>query len=471
MQNQSVLKKWQRVLIKTTAILLSIVLILTLCFFGEEWLVRAKFGENAKAKYVVLITMDGVNERDFDFLSTLPNLSKIMSDGVYSKSVESVYPTHTYTIHTSIITGNYPDKTGIFQNHQLQINTPNNEQKWFWYRNEVKGDTIYDFAERKGMRTAGLLYPVTGMSSIDYNFPELESLPGENHILKILAAGSTFWLAGRYLKFSSLLTDFSRLTLDKFITTLAVDLFKTKKPNLTAMHLCEVDDMKHAYGTTSEQAKEAMRNNDRLLGEIIQGAKDAGTYDQTMFIIASDHGLVDVDKKVYINNVFAENGLLDIDGSGKIISYKAYAQTTGQGALIHFSNDATQADVDKAYNLLENFRIKYPNLVSKVFTEQQVINDLHAGGVFKLAVEGVEGVHFNEEVKLGIVSEPYGRVYATHGFSPYENGQNVVFFAFGAGVTQRGDIGKMRLIDIAPTIAKAFGYEYDCDGSALKFIV
>lgn len=462
------LKKWQAVLIKTAAILMIVIMVFTLCFFGEEMFVRAKFGDNAKAKYVVLITVDGVNERDFEYLSSLPNLSKIMSEGVYSSQVESVYPTHTYTIHTSIITGNYPDKTGIFQNHQLQINVPNNEQKWFWYRNEVKGDTIYDFAERKGMRTAGLLYPVTGMSDIDYNFPEVETLPGENTILKILGAGSTFWLAGSYLRFGSQLKDFTRLTLDKFITTLSADLFKRKKPNLTAMHLCEVDDKKHAHGTASEEAKQAMINNDKRIGEIIQGTKDAGIYDDTMFIVASDHGLVDVHTKVYINNVFVENGLLDVDASGKVASYKAFAQTTGQGALIHFSSDATQADVDKAYGLLEDFRIANQSLVTRVFTEREVIEDLHAGGVFKLAVEGAEGIHFNEEIVPDVVCEPYGRIYATHGFSPYEHRQNVVFFAFGAGVNKRGDIGKMKLIDIAPTIAKAYGYDYECDGNALN---
>ncbi len=71
----------------------------------------------ASAQRVVLVSVDGLRP-DF-YLNPeahgveLPTLRSLMAEGVYAEAVESVYPTLTYSPHTSIVTGALPSRHGI----------------------------------------------------------------------------------------------------------------------------------------------------------------------------------------------------------------------------------------------------------------------------------------------------------------------------------------------------------------------
>ena len=103
---------------------------------------------------VVLISLDALSETEFDRLKKLPNFKRFMDKGVYSKSSVSVYPTQTYTVHTSAITGNYPDKHGIYSNLFFQPFVKTKDKEWFWYRDQVTADTLYDAVKRQGGRVS-----------------------------------------------------------------------------------------------------------------------------------------------------------------------------------------------------------------------------------------------------------------------------------------------------------------------------
>ncbi len=68
--------------------------------------------------------VDAFSESDWESAKKLPNLSHLVETGASTRSLKSVFPTHTYTIHTSIVTGVYPDKHGILHNHPLQPFVP-----------------------------------------------------------------------------------------------------------------------------------------------------------------------------------------------------------------------------------------------------------------------------------------------------------------------------------------------------------
>lgn len=77
------------------------------------------------------------------------------------------------------------------------------------------------------------------------------------------------------------------------MTAIAVDTIKTKQPDLLAVHLVDLDSMRHEYGVLSDQAKEAVIRMDRHLGQIIDAMKEMNIYEDTVLAVMGDHYQID----------------------------------------------------------------------------------------------------------------------------------------------------------------------------------
>ena len=140
---------------------------------------------------LVLISIDALSALDTEELLKLPNLKKLAENGVFSNDVRTIYPTLTYPIHTSIITGCYPDRHGIAHNEHFIKDSPK-FRPWYWEAAEIKVPTLFTAAYKAGREVATLLWPVTGKSkSIKYNLPEIMAFPWENQVTKVLKYGSS----------------------------------------------------------------------------------------------------------------------------------------------------------------------------------------------------------------------------------------------------------------------------------------
>ncbi|GAF41374.1 alkaline phosphodiesterase I [Agrilactobacillus composti DSM 18527 = JCM 14202] len=100
--------------------------------------------------------------------------------------------------------------------------------------------------------------------------------------------------------------------LDAFISACAVDTLKRKKPDLTLIHLVDMDAHRHRYGVRSDQAYQALQRLDQHVGAIVQATKDAHTYHDTTFAILGDHYQIDVDHMIRLNTLFKEQGWLHL---------------------------------------------------------------------------------------------------------------------------------------------------------------
>lgn len=74
------------------------------------------------------------------------------------------------------------------------------------------------------------------------------------------------------------------------ITAEAVRYIKEAKPVLAAIIYDNPDHVGHTAGHDTPELYDIMAYLDGRIGEIIQATKDAGIYDETVFIISSDHG-------------------------------------------------------------------------------------------------------------------------------------------------------------------------------------
>ncbi len=77
---------------------------------------------------------------------------------------------------------------------------------------------------------------------------------------------------------------------DSQITDLAVKYIREKKPELLAVCFDEPDHVGHTVGHDTPGYYDKLHELDGYIARIVQAVKDAGIYDDTVFIITSDHG-------------------------------------------------------------------------------------------------------------------------------------------------------------------------------------
>lgn len=430
---------------------------------------KPQFSGKEKAKHVIMISLDGVYEDDFENLCNKKAFKELINKGAYSKEVTTVYPTLTYPIHTSIITGVYPNKHGVIHNNDLQPGVAENKQTWFWYSNEVKKESLFDITALYNMRTCSLFWPVTGSGNITYNIPEILALEGENQSIKILKAGTPNYLLREEIKYSNIRDGIKQPALDKFTTKVAVDTIINKKPNLLAMHLVSVDYLRHSFGVWSKEADNALEVYNNSILEVIDATKRSGIYNDTVFVITTDHGLIDINTNVYINSILESNGFITRkDGS---IDYTAYSQSTGLGAFIYIkdNNELVEKKVRKLFINLSKDE-KYG--IDKIFTKEELIK-LNASESYSFAIEAKTGFAFKDELTNYEIKhqKDLGCNYATHGYSPLKEGYKNVFMISGEPIKNNYNLGEMNIVDIAPTVANILGIDFEnCDGKVLDKI-
>ncbi len=426
------------------------------------------FGMNdEQAKYLIVISLDAFSEDHWEEAKKLPNLSLLIENGASSNQLKSVFPTHTYVAHTTMVTGVYPDKHGIFHNNPFQPFIPEKEQTWYWHQRDIKVPTIYDLARQNHLKTAGLLWPVSGKSSIQYNLPEVAAIKNENQIVKVIKNGSPFYIIDLELRLGKQRKGIEQPYLDDYTTLCAVDTIKRKQPNLLLLHLIDLDSAKHGHGTRSKEVMESLLRMDRRIGEILQGVKDANLMDSTVFFIVGDHGQFDIHYAVHLNNLLKDQGLIYKE-KGRF-RWRAYLQSTGGNAYLHLRDHDPDAE-QLALNCLEEAMKEEKYGIEAIYSRQE-LDALRAGRHVKYAVEAKTGYSFKDSLSKATI-ENYlakGIKSANHGYSPEKNHYKCNFIASGFNIKKDVHLGPIEMVDIAPTMAKVLGLDfYQCDGRVLE---
>ncbi|MDQ0194226.1 alkaline phosphatase family protein [Paenibacillus wynnii] len=423
----------------------------------------------AMAKHLIVISYDAFSEDNWEMASRMPNLSKLMKGGAHSNRLRSVYPTLTYVVHTTIATGVYPDKHGVHHNNPFQPFVKEEQQSWFWFRNAIKVPTIYDAVREHRMNTAAILWPVSGKSSIRYNIPEIRAINNENQALKVLRSGSPLYCLQMEMKHRRVRQGIKQPYLDDFTTKCAVDTIKRKKPNLLMMHLIDLDDAKHVYGTDSDEVKQVIERMDNRLGDIMQAVDDAGMKNDTIFLVLGDHGQFNVRYKVHLNNLLQEKGLI-FEENGEM-RWRAYFQCGGGSAYLHIQPGDRQAE-QIALAAVEDYMKDDSTGIESVYG-REALDRLHVDQSTRVMLEAKIGYCFDESLEEPTIVdlEEQGVRYATHGYSPEKSDYRCNLVVSGDKIKKDYNIGDIEMVDIAPTMAKILGIEFNpCDGRALDDI-
>lgn len=231
-------------------------------------LVAACCGEKQprmKAAHVIFIGVDGVSTpafKDPALLARMPNVKMMMEEGSYTLGKRSVMPSSSAINWATIFNGLPTEQHGYGH-----WNSSKPEIPAVLDNGRGMPPTLYTLLrEQRPDAEAGCVYnwdgigPLLDTTVIDYHLYD----PG-------------YHIPDNY-------------TMESYTQERAVKYILEKKPTLFTFYIGDVDEVGHRCGWDTPEYYDCLEETDRMVGLILQAARDAGIFDDTIFVFSSDHG-------------------------------------------------------------------------------------------------------------------------------------------------------------------------------------
>ncbi|MBU2703710.1 putative AlkP superfamily pyrophosphatase or phosphodiesterase [Sporomusaceae bacterium BoRhaA] len=412
-------------------------------------------------KRLVVLCVDSLFTNDIKDIEKLPHFHQILQDSIIAPNITCVYPTLTYPCHAAIMSGCYPDNNGILHNEKLNPATDNAD--WYWYYQDLKVPSLFDYAKENHLSTASVLWPVSVGAPVDYLIPEIW-LPHRDDTQDILEETISDSVQEIYHRNKHLCNWKINPEFDIFAAACTVDIIHEFKPDILFVHMASLDHYRHAYGTHADNVQVALKLHDQWLGMILDALKTENLAEETAFVLLGDHGQMSIEKNICLNHLFREKNLLTVNNAGTITDYKAYAQSCGISAQVYVKQEKDQAEV---LDILT--RLKQDDFLRDIFTAKETREKFHLSGDFSFVVEAPDFSAFSNAHERFIIptqATDYKYNVSTHGHLP-DRGEKPCFIIHNSGYSPQV-IKNGRLIDEAPTILALLGIEMkNIDGRSL----
>jgi predicted AlkP superfamily pyrophosphatase or phosphodiesterase len=256
--------------------------------------------------YVVLVSLDGFRW-DYAKRDKATHLLALARRGVCApEGMLPSYPSLTFPNHFTIVTGLYPEHTGLVANSFLDIERgarysftdPKATADGSWY----SGVPLWSLAESQGMRTASLLW-----------------VGAEAKI----AGFQPSWYA-HYDAKNEPTPESEQARIDDAVALLRLP--PAERPHFIAIYYSEPDHEGHEFGPDAPQTRAAELKMDAIVGKLEVALKATGL--PIDLVVVSDHGM--------------------IKSEGDWINLDQFADLTGfdtVGSLLYAKNEADRARV------------------------------------------------------------------------------------------------------------------------------
>ncbi len=417
---------------------------------------------------LVMISVDGLRP---DYITAadahgakVPNLRQFMKEGAYAEGVIGVVPTVTYPSHTTLVTGVWPAKHGIWANTTFDP-LQRNYQGWYWYAEDIRVPTLWDAAAKAGRTTASIQWPVTVGANITWDIPEFwrAGTPEDAKLLHALTTRGLLEEAGAEIGPYRGGID-ATPDADEVRGKYAAWILEKKHPGLLTVHLIALDHIEHETGPFSAESVAVLERIDADIGRIREAAERVAP-GHAIVAVVSDHGFAKYVEQLNLFVAFHEANLFTTNEKGNITDWVAMPWETGGSAAIVLKNPQDPAVVERVRDLLTKLAADPANGIDRVLDAEE----LHKRG-------GYPNASFFVSLKTGwrTGASLTGPIAAkvkpggTHGELPDVPDLRASFFVVGPGVPAGKDLGLIDMRDVAPTLAKEAGLELpSADGKAL----
>ena len=257
---------------------------------------------------LILLSFDGVHYGDLQ-LAQLPSLRRIVQKGLFVKRLETVFPSVTWNIHTSVVTGKKPKDHRIYGN-EIYDRQRQTIDHYFCRQLGTKEDliqceTFYDALAKEGKTIASICWPLTqGAKHIEKNIPEFYTqeefdrfcTPGFYEELK--QEGFPLSCYGRWSKEHSL-----GPLQDSLTEEILEYIIRNRQADVILGHYLLYDSFQHEFGVGSPEAIWALSYVDSLIGRLLDCLEKEGLMEDTQIILFSDHGHSNVTQAFDINRI------------------------------------------------------------------------------------------------------------------------------------------------------------------------
>ena len=413
---------------------------------------------------LLIISVDGLRP---DYVTAadqhglkIPALRRFLTEGAFAAGVRGVVPTTTYPSHTTLLTGVWPAKHGIFANTLFDPERTG-DRAWYWYAEDIRVPTLWDAAAGAGWKTASVMWPVSVGARVDWNIPEFWHYggPGDGKLMRLV---STPGLLGEMEKE---LGEFPRglgAEHDEGHARFATWLLEKKRPSLLTLHLIALDHEQHQTGPFSREVFAVLERLDTVVGGLRATAERLAP-GRAWLAIVSDHGFAKIEHQLNLFSAFRSAGLLTIE-RGRIAEWTAIPWSSGGSAAIVLKDSGDEATRTKVRDVLAKLAGDPANGIDRVLEADAV----RARGAFPTAsfVVGLKpGWHLASGFTGGLVTRSQG---GQHGHLPDVPDLHASFFVVGPAVPTGRALGIIDMRDIAPTLARRVGLTLpSADGQAL----
>jgi predicted AlkP superfamily pyrophosphatase or phosphodiesterase len=417
-------------------------------------------GQTAQHRPLIVLSIDGLRPdyiRDADkYGLKIPTLRRLMQHGVHASGVRGVLPTVTYPSHTTMLTGVWPAKHGIYSNTTFDPYAKN-KGGWYWYSEDIRVPTLWEAASGAGYTVGSVSWPVSvSAKGVRYLIPEYWRAMTPDDI-KLLRALSTPGLMADLAKsaggYTTDLDDAIPGDWDR--TKYAAAMIREKRVNFLTFHFAAFDHLEHSAGPFSPVALAALEEIDKMvamLGEAIHSASP-----NAVVGIVSDHGFAKVDHVFNLDQAFVKAGLITLKAQkdsladSGVTDWKAAPWPDGGSAAIMLKDPGDASTRGKVKQLLDRLAADPANGIAKILNR----SDITALGGDPEAVFWVDmrpGYAIGGALEGPLVHSV--SVRGTHGYSPTHPEMRAFFLISGAGIREGADIGDIDMRSVAPTLAK-----------------
>ena len=388
------------------------------------------------AEHVVLVDWDGF---DPSYLGTAPtpNLDSLRRRGSLSIA-SSTYHTISNPARASMATGAYPERHGNAAYVFDPVAGRAQGQSRF-----LASETIAESLAAAGKTTASVQWYIVQDHGTRYGDPEhLYVQPGGSFERRVDAA----------------IEILNRRPVNSGGQMVTVP----KIPDFLAVYSSDLDGLGHDQGPASPAMPALLAEHDRQLGRLIQATKDVGIYEDTAFLLTSDHGMTEWTRTLLPQVAAA----IEAAGYTAEVVRPGQAPTPAAEAIVvpggRIGDVTLRGDVRRSHarRRIERALEELPE-VQRVHDEGDLRRMRATDKLGDLVVEARPPYGFVDQ------DAPPGQSRGVHGsVSELE----VPLFMAGAGIERGERPHRPGLVDIAPTIARLLGTRSpeDTQGRALR---
>ena len=377
--------------------------------------------ELGQSENVVILVLDAMGSQYLSQMGANSNLAKIAKAGAANLSARCVYPSHTLTNHTTIMTGVSSGVHSIIGNVRLGadgLTTIKSKEPEM-----IKAETIFEMAKAQGLKTA----VVSGKNNLVTLFAK-DCDVGTSNVRPLDYLSATVDLEDAQTN-----EDYYKMNLElaDWVFESLYTVLEKEQPNLTLVNVQSPDYIGHRFGPESDEMKTCLKRVDKALGKLYDKMKKSGMLENTTLIIVADHGMTESYEAINLNIVTMMN------------FPEAVAAIDGRTGYI-WLNGTNEADVVSFFADMDG--------VAAVFSSRSNV-------AIGLGVASEDGPDLILETEPGYVFLPQPMLSEYHGQHGSSNDSDMIIpmIMVGGGIPAGTGIEATDLRALAPLVCKLLG--------------